>query len=557
MVKKILIAVFFCLFCAAARAEDEFDFSVFQQLPVMHEGRLKPLGRFAQLTLQQISGVKAPMEITAPWLARLAFDPASGDAPPLFLVRQSSLLHVLDLPLRDPAYYSFTELDAAFSAKAILILSLRKTEADQLSPDQQELLTLYAMVTGYEQLKNSFTLLLPLKSPSGKPQRFIDLKNNGRLERMILSSGENNQYLRLIPRGGAWLSPWEYYLANKTSDTALNLWSDLADAYIKGDVAKWQETSREIYAATLKDKPLLQFQLKTELVYNMLDPWFLALVLYGVAFLLALLAMRYPVFKYTAWAWLGAGITLHGFGLLCRMIILQRPPVSTLYESILFIGFVTVAFCLLLAKKQKEISFLALGGFLGAGLKLFGYAINDEAETLKVLQAVLDTRFWLGVHVLTITTGYALCLLTSAMAHVYLWGRQSPRLFQRIYYASLLSLLFISIGTLLGGVWADQSWGRFWGWDPKENGALLIALWLIAFIHARLTRQVGETGFIIALCLLCLIVALSWIGINLLGIGLHSYGFMNGSASSLAILGIAELIFLILSTWRRRRHAAS
>ena len=89
------------------------------------------------------------------------------------------------------------------------------------------------------------------------------------------------------------------------------------------------------------------------------------------------------------------------------------------------------------------------------------------------------------------------------------------------------SLFFSFIGTVLGGIWADQSWGRFLGWDPKENGALMMVLWAAIMLHAKLGKFVHEKGFMIAAVFGNIITSFSWFGVNMLGVGLHSYGFME------------------------------
>jgi ABC-type transport system involved in cytochrome c biogenesis permease subunit len=167
------------------------------------------------------------------------------------------------------------------------------------------------------------------------------------------------------------------------------------------------------------------------------------------------------------------------------------------------------------------------------------------------LVAVLDTNFWLSTHVTTVTLGYAAGLLSAAIAHVFLIGRliglrRNDRAFYkkvaRMAYGVLcFGLLFSIVGTILGGIWANYSWGRFWGWDPKENGALLIVLWELMVLHLRMGGYVRDFG----LCMLCLlgglVVAFSWWGVNLLGVGLHSYGFTSGVMQILATFYLIEV----------------
>ena len=174
-----------------------------------------------------------------------------------------------------------------------------------------------------------------------------------------------------------------------------------------------------------------------------------------------------------------------------------------------------------------------------------------DIETMRPLAAVLNTNFWLSTHVLCITTGYGLCILAAIIAHFYLWNTAYPNknvqmndIASSIKTFSILALLLTTIGTALGGIWADQSWGRFWGWDPKENGALLIILWLIWLLHGLVAKQLSELGFVTGIAFLMIIVSLAWFGVNLLNVGLHSYGFVEGIFLSLLSFILCEIIII-------------
>ena len=108
---------------------------------------------------------------------------------------------------------------------------------------------------------------------------------------------------------------------------------------------------------------------------------------------------------------------------------------------------------------------------------------------------------------------------------------------------------------MLGGIWADQSWGRFWGWDPKENGALLIVLWCAILFHARMGKLIGPFGLAAGSALLIIVVMMAWFGINLLGVGLHSYGFIDGVGLGLLFYSAAEIAFVAaIGSWYRRQQ---
>jgi cytochrome c biogenesis factor len=127
-----------------------------------------------------------------------------------------------------------------------------------------------------------------------------------------------------------------------------------------------------------------------------------------------------------------------------------------------------------------------------------------------------------------------------------------------VYGIVCFATLFSFVGTVLGGIWADQSWGRFWGWDPKENGALLIVLWNAIILHARWGGLVRDRGLMTLAVFGNIVTSFSWFGVNMLGIGLHSYGFMDAVAKWLMLfmgsqLGLIALGLVPLNWWRSFR----
>ncbi len=227
-------------------------------------------------------------------------------------------------------------------------------------------------------------------------------------------------------------------------------------------------------------------------------------------------------------------------GIVYRCIIRERPPISTLYETILFITAVSVLVALFIESINRQRIAVSVGAFLGT-LGMFvanRYELTNKEDTMPMLVAVLDTNFWLATHVTIINIGYAAGMLAAGIAHVYILGRlfgirKSDKAFYRgitrmVYGVTCFGLLFAFVGTVLGGIWANYSWGRFWGWDPKENGAALICLSMLAALHARMGGYIREMGMNLWAIATGCVVAFSWWGVNLLGIGLHSYGFTNG-----------------------------
>jgi ABC-type transport system involved in cytochrome c biogenesis permease subunit len=231
-----------------------------------------------------------------------------------------------------------------------------------------------------------------------------------------------------------------------------------------------------------------------------------------------------------------------------------------------FIGWAGVLFALLFEIVYR----MGIGNLLAAALgfptMIIAYYLTFETanngDTIGVMQAVLDTNFWLATHVVCITLGYSTTYLAGFLGLAtiilgYLAGAlnvDQRRQLTRMTYGTLCFAIFFSfIGTVLGGLWADDSWGRFWGWDPKENGALMIVIWNAIVLHARWGKMIGERGLAALAVLGNIVVTWSWFGVNEMGVGLHAYGFTEGRAfwvamfmlSQLAIVGLAYLTPLI------------
>ena len=198
---------------------------------------------------------------------------------------------------------------------------------------------------------------------------------------------------------------------------------------------------------------------------------------------------------------------------------------------------------------------------------------------MEMMRAVLDTNFWLATHVVVITLGYASMFVAGLLAILFIiLGLFTPLLSQKrgataarsggaaakapssdvgksevgtvlakmVYGIVCFATLFSFTGTVLGGIWADQSWGRFWGWDPKENGALLIVIWCAIMLHARWGKLVKERGLMLMAIFGNVVTAFSWFGVNMLGIGLHSYGFMDAAFRWLMLFNATQICLILL-----------
>ena len=317
-------------------------------------------------------------------------------------------------------------------------------------------------------------------------------------------------------------------------------------------------------------------KLTSEVVFYRFDLFYYALILYVFGFIGVAIGWMvradHPLHKWLP-RYMALPLAIHVAGIAWRCYLRGRPPVSTLYETILFISGIAVFVALVIEWINRRRVALGFAAAIGAFGLFFASsyeakeAFDKGVDTMPQLQAVLDTNFWLSTHVTTVTIGYSAGLLAAFLAHIFVLGRLFGfkkgdgdfyrNVVRMVYGVLCFGLLFSVVGTILGGVWANDSWGRFWGWDPKENGALMICLCELAILHGRMGGYLRELGLAAAAVFNGVIVAFSWWHVNLLGVGLHAYGFTNGILGRLWIFyGVEALVlFAALYLWLDRRAA--
>lgn len=257
-----------------------------------------------------------------------------------------------------------------------------------------------------------------------------------------------------------------------------------------------------------------------------------------------------------------AGLTVSIIAICQRCYIMQRPPIGNLYDTIIFISTLVIALSLVIEFLTRKRFALGVAPLVGVGLVLLArkFEMGEAKDHMDPLVAVLNSNYWLTIHVITVTTGYAAGLLTAAISFVYVLlrgfgldngDRDLRRSLTKVAYGCVCLTLLLSLtGTVLGGIWANDSWGRFWGWDPKENGALMIVLWNLVILHARLGGYIKEWGLHFCSLFGSCVVAFSWWHVNFFNTGLHTYGFTNDKQTMLwvfyyLILGV--IVFGIIA----------
>lgn len=597
----LLVAVILWDGLQSAKSNSEFDVDAFAELPVQVGGRIKPIDSVARNTLLILSArqklVTREGETLSPieWFMDLTMRPEVADDYPIFKIEFPDDLGLAGLAQKGQRYYSFNDL-LPHSEELRRLHSEINPEPQKRSPYERQIAEINNGLMRYHRTMHSI-------HPVGGPER---------LDRLV---DEYQSYLAIIQPGMAELrkqqagETFDAALLNrfiafaddylKLSQTALlrvipppppvdsmedwkNIGLELLDvmkgdplspyvtsyasltmAYRSGDAASFNKTVEELRQRFIADFPSDIGRVHYERVFNALQPFYISMQLYVLIFLVVCISwLKWPRELCQAAFWvLLLAFVIHTFGLLSRMYIQGRPPVTNLYSSAVFVGWGSVLLGMFIEKFYKNGIGAAMASLVGFCTLIVAHHLAMSGDTLEMMRAVLDSNFWLATHVIIITFGYSAMFLAGALAIVFVilgvlskgFNKETARSLSAMVYGIIcFGTLFSLVGTILGGIWADQSWGRFWGWDPKENGALMIVIMGAIYLHARWGGICQERGFMsLAICG-NIITAWSWFGTNLLGVGLHSYGFTDSGFYWLVAFWSSQLVFIAtaLLPWR-------
>lgn len=564
---------------APATAHEMLD--ALGRMPVLFEGRSMPLESAAELVLYRLSGRRRVNDISSTdWMFQVLFAPFNAVEHEVFLVDDPSVLTAIDLPYTERRRYSYAELHPGI--ERLSELGQRYAALSRpLDTGEQNILRLANNVRLFEGLASTMDIF---RGPAEESSYDRYLAGDEPSD----TPGELPGMLRLIPaevRGELrWLTPSAAlaYVTHAPSDEApdgapakrvrafLAGWNVVHRALLAGDPARLEEAAGRLRAmlAEERERGLDLGPTSLEIAYNRLQParWAALLAVIGFGGSLPLRRSR----------WLRNWSRTISVGVLALLTVYQifrfgitlRPPITDLPSSFLFAAWMLSALgtVFVFGKNVRVQTGLVLSSVSTAVLVYMARLITGGGDEFAVVQAVLDTNFWLTTHVLVIVAGYVGVIAAGIVGHVYLVGRIARpyneafhhSVFRLMLRISLVGLALTFLGTILGGIWADQSWGRFWGWDPKENGALLIILWSSIALHGRITRWFDQAAFAALTCFGIAVVFFSWLGVNIMGVGLHSYGFSE--ASYWTLVGVAGFEALFSSTgWiaARRQRATS
>jgi len=603
--KKInLFLTFFISFVITLSVINAKDFD-YRHFPIQENGRIKPLDTFAQNQLLALYGKRffKDQNLSAiDWFFNLIIYPEKEqESTKVFNIRSPEVVASLGLVWTNNDHkYAFNELYSGLQSQLGLINDIiSKTPESRISFERQ-LLEIYFNTNRFKEIVNSLSCLIPvftvndpflvekLNTNPGENTSYAHLMNyipsisslyTNMLEKreeewstterelielllklQNISTTQSSKVLKLIPpsktdKTGKWISPWEL-IDGRTKEPhqekILNALEDYISGRYEGDKNKMISAIQE-YKIGILSTPNTKVNLdllKKETWMNQTNLFYISVALYIITFiLLGLSWMFQPIpIRILSFISLVIGLLCHTYGIYLRMVIMSRPPVSTLYETIIFVGFTIVVFSFIIECLRRDGLGLLIGSISGTVLHFISFGYSADGDTLEMLVAVLNSNFWLATHVTTITLGYGASLVAGFIGHLYLFQAiREPQnnyrlndIYRSLFGITLIALFFTLFGTILGGIWADQSWGRFWGWDPKENGALLIVLWQLMLVHMRLSGLAKPAGFALGMVMNNIVVAIAWFGVNLLNIGLHSYGFTSGVALNLALFIVIE-----------------
>jgi ABC-type transport system involved in cytochrome c biogenesis permease subunit len=569
-----------------------FDVPGFGKLPVLVDGRVMPMDTLARVTLSEMNHhgayttASGNTELPSRGLMDILMRPEHADTAKLFEVSNQEVVDLFGSQDAKGQFvlYSFNELKPFFGEIEKQAGLATQTEAETRNPFERGIIKLRDSLRLYLELKN--TLQAEDSPDFGEEIRAFEMAIQPGLQAVrdrdankpfdqhdferILLFTQRYQNLTLAkyayaipnPQGPTENDGWQHIseslLSGITSGHVpytATLYGRLISAYRGGDVNGFNALIREYESYLSKTIPEKLDRPKFEFLFSQAQPFLQAMMLYVVVLVSALLSwLVWPkTLSKTAIILLLGAFAIHTLGLITRMYLQGRPPVTNLYSSAIFVGWASVLLCIILEWTYRNGIGSVCGAVIGFVTLLIAHNLQLDGDTLEMLRAVLDTNGWLATHVVGEALGYSAMFLAGLIGIIYI-GRglfttsfdeaTSKSLGRMMYGVVCFATLFSLVATILGGIWADQSWGRFWGWDPKENGALLIVLWNAIILHARWGGYVRERGLALMTVFGNIITSLSWFGVNMLGVGLHSYGFMEQAFGPLLTFIVSQLVII-------------
>ncbi|TWT71074.1 cytochrome c biogenesis protein [Crateriforma conspicua] len=592
-----------------AERDQSVDYFALGKMPVQYGGRVMPLDAYARQTVKAMTNKESipvkdrkevplkgvPGQIAAKvdgkkmsalqWLMEVAIDNPNLYDLPMFRIDADEVLAELGgLDRRPTKLYSYDEIDrnrGEVRKQVEVAFSKQQDDPQSLTFKEKKLIELELrkrrfLTTAVAFRKPTIRPIPEEALPEGITKEMAELFAVRQLQDQMRSIRQMNAP-RVIPPGSGQAADaidqpdWDAYspvafddmvakatATDQSNQPVADAFSGLIDAYESGDPIAINESIDAALAGVVA-YPIPGYvsgRVWVERWMNAAHPNSISIALYILALVLVLghFAFGGDRLRKVAWGTVLISFLVHTLVLAARVYVTGRAPVINLYSSAVFVGWGAVLFGLVIERVFRYGTGTFMAAIAGATTLQVAYGLTlnpGQGDTMPVLQAVLDTQFWLSTHVISVALGYVATMVAGVLGIAYLiagWIGKGPatlkELYRSVYGATCLGILFSTIGTILGGLWADDSWGRFWGWDPKENGALLIVIWNALMLHARWDKMVAGRGFSVLAIAGNIITAWSWFGTNELGIGLHSYGFTEGTMFWLTMFFVSQLAFI-------------
>ncbi len=498
---------------------------------ILADGRLKPLDSFARESVRAVSG-RTTLDGLHPLELIWGYHFATSDFIGRDYIRLDNpdLKRALGFPV-EQRRFSFLALRGNPAFQRIATAALRKREAEEgLSPVEADAAKVY-----------------------------------DKLERV--ASWVEGTALTIVPvlrENGAWSTPDMLREDPDPKHQAIYQgFSRLAAAYAHGDGIAFGREAQALSIALRAVNPEAYPTsgiLARELFLNRFQPYQKAWLFDLAAFLLLVYAVgsRKRMGHRLGILALLLGLAFHTLGFGLRWSVAGHAPVSDMYESLVFMAWGVVAIGLVLELFSGKSWFGIAASATGFLALLFAQNLPLDSS-INPLVPVLANTSWLSIHVMTIMLSYSAFALAMAMGHLLLFlqiarpgkTHQLRSISGLLYKTLQVGVLFLCAGIAFGAIWANESWGRYWGWDPKETWSLITMFVYMVLVHARFAGWLSNFGLAISSIVSFLAVIMTYYGVNfVLGTGLHSYGFAEGGLPWVMLyLGVESLI-LLLGSWR-------
>ncbi len=487
----------------AAHGADDLTESL-RRLPVQHDGRVMPLDTLAREGVWHVTGKRAwsgadPVATVVWW----TLNPPAAANEPIVEVGSADLVRAVGLP-EGTKYASFKDL--VRNAKVLQLLDQVHKAAAQGRPRQ-------GVVADAEKLEQRLIWL----------QRFL-----------------NREIIRTVPNAADVNARWAVPAVRSAADLA---------ALANGPRPEGWPAPAAI---------------EREITYNAVRPTRVAWIVLLAALALSALAWgrKSRLLDSLALAGLVAGLVVMTWGIATRWAVAGRIPAANMYESLLFLAWGVGLFAVVAFAFTRN-RLVVLNANVMAALTMAVTDLLPIDGFIHPVPPVLAGTPWLAIHVPIIMVSYSVLALGVVVAHmqiaftIFAPRREAiERMADLLYWYTMVGSILLITGILTGSIWAASSWGRYWGWDPKEVWSLVAFLAYAAILHARWDRMIGSFGVAAISILAFQTVLMTYLGVNyVLGTGLHSYGFGDSPVVRwMVIAALAEIAFLAWGYTAHQKH---